>query len=158
MSLASVQAALAPLGLADRVITFDSSSATVALAARALGVPPGCIAKSLAFQKNETEWFLVLTAGDARIHNAAFKAAFGCKAKLLSPALVEQKTGHPVGGVCPFALREAAPVYLDESLRAYATLYPAAGTPSSAVRLSLEELEAASGAVGYVSVTRPPTA
>lgn len=141
-------------GLGDRVIIFDVSSATVALAAEALGVEPGRIAKSLSFYGEEGEVILVLAAGDRRIDNGKFKATFGRKAKMLEAADVEPLTGHAPGGVCPFGCAPGVRVWLDESLKEYDIVYPACGGSNTAVRLTVEELCDASAAAGWVDVTK----
>ncbi|MBQ8752472.1 MAG: YbaK/EbsC family protein [Clostridia bacterium] len=141
MSIENARAWLAQKGFANRVQEFSVSSATVELAAQALRCEPCRIAKTLSFGMGEKA-VLVVMAGDAKVDNAAFKAAFGVKAKMLAGDEVEGRIGHAVGGVCPFGIREAVPVYLDESLRRFDTVYPAAGSANSAVRLSVPELEA----------------
>ena len=153
MSLESVKEYLAQFGAAERVLTFDVSSATVALAAEAIGTQPERIAKTLSFLAEEG-CILVVAAGDARIDNPKFKATFHRKATMLTAEQVALLTGHPVGGVCPFAVAPGAQVWLDESLRRFKTVYPAAGTPNSAVELTLEELERFSGAKGWVDVCK----
>ena len=153
MSIEKARAHLAKHGLEDRIQEFTVSSATVALAAEALGCEPARIAKSLSFEKGEGA-ILVIAAGDARIDNAKFKQRFGMKAKMLSAEKVEPLIGHGVGGVCPFGVNEGVEIYLDESLRRFETVYPAAGTPSSAVHLTLEELERASEAIDWVDVCK----
>ena len=153
MSIEKARAHLARHGLDDRIQEFTVSSATVALAAEALGCEPARIAKSLSFEKGEGA-ILVIAAGDARIDNAKFKQRFGMKAKMLGADKVEPLIGHGVGGVCPFGVNEGVDVYLDESMKRFETVYPAAGTPSSAVHLSLSELERASEALGWVDVTK----
>ena len=153
MSIERARAHLKKHGLEDRIQEFTVSSATVALAAEALGCEPARIAKSLSFEKGEGA-ILVIAAGDARIDNAKFKQRFGMKAKMLSAEKVEPLIGHGVGGVCPFGVNEGVEIYLDESLKRFETVYPAAGTPASAVHLSLEELERASEALGWVHVTK----
>ena len=153
MSIDKARAHLARHGLEDRIKEFTVSSATVALAAQALSCEPARIAKSLSFENGEGA-ILVLAAGDARIDNAKFKHRFGIKAKMLAAEKVEPLIGHGVGGVCPFGVNEGVPVYLDESLRKFDYVYPAAGTPASAVHLSLDELERASEALGWVDVCK----
>ena len=153
MSIDRARAHLKRHGLDERIIEFTVSSATVALAAQALGCEPEHIAKTLSFEK-EGGALLILAAGTARIDNAKFKARFGMKARMLPAEKVEPLIGHGVGGVCPFGVNDGVPVYLDESLRAYDVIYPAAGTPQSAVRLNVEELERASEALGWVDVTK----
>ena len=153
MSIERARAHLKKHGFEERIQEFTVSSATVALAAEALGCEPARIAKSLSFESRESA-ILVIAAGDARIDNAKFKQRFGMKAKMLSAEKVEPLIGHGVGGVCPFGVNAGVPVYLDESLKRFETVYPAAGTPSSAVHLSLSELERASEAVGWVDVCK----
>lgn len=153
MSIEKVRPYLTERGFGDRIIEFDTSSATVELAAAALGVEPGRIAKTLSFDV-KGEAVLVVAAGDRRIDNPGFKAAFGVKAKMLPHDAVPDLIGHTVGGVCPFAVREGVRVYLDESLKAYDIVYPAAGSSNSAVRLTVAELEALSGAAGWVNVCK----
>ncbi len=153
MPVARVQAFLEPLGLAGRIHEFSVSSATVALAAAALSVAPARIGKSLAFQLGARA-IIVVVAGDARIDNAKYKAQFGLKAKMLSPAETLARTGYAVGGVCPFDVPEDVEIYLDCSLRRFATVFPAAGSGNSAVELSCEELFACSRTRGWVDVCR----
>lgn len=138
-------------GMEDRAIQFEVSSATVALAAAALNCEPAHIAKTLSFENGEG-CLLVVAAGDRKIDNKSFKERFGFKPRMLSAERVSELTGHQVGGVCPFGVD--CPVYLDESLKRFETVYPACGTGSSAVRLSPEELFALSDALDWVSVTK----
>lgn len=153
MSIERARAHLAKYGLEDRIRELTVSSATVALAAEALGCEPARIAKTLSFENGEGA-ILILAAGDARIDNAKFKHRFGMKAHMLSAERVEPLIGHGVGGVCPFGINEGIPVYLDESLKRFDIVYPAAGTAASAVMLTLSELERASEADGWVDVTK----
>lgn len=140
------------------MIETAASSATVALAAAAFGVEPARIAKTLAFRTADgSGCLLVVAAGDARTDNAAFKATFGIKARMLSAEEVEPLTGHPVGGVCPFDNPPSAVVHLDESLRRFATVFPACGSPNSAIEVTPEELASLCDARGWVSVTRLPS-
>jgi len=141
-------------GLLDRVAEFDASSATVELAAAAVGVIPARIAKTLSFKKPTEGCLLVVTAGDQKIDNAKFKATFGVKAKMLLPDEVRECLGYEVGGVCPFDIPAAVPVYLDESLRRFDAVYPACGSANSAVRLTCEELFALSNACAWVDVSK----
>lgn len=135
----------------DRAITFEVSSATVALAAEVLQCEPSHIAKTLSFEAGEG-CILVVAAGDRKIDNRSFKEEFGFKAKMLSFERVEELIGHGVGGVCPFGVD--CPVYLDSSLQEFEIVYPACGTSSSAVRLTPEELFRVSEAQKWVSVTK----
>ena len=153
MSIERARAHLRKHGLEERIQEFTVSSATVALAAEALGCEPARIAKSLSFEKGESA-ILVIAAGDARIDNAKFKQRFGMKAKMLSAEKVEPLIGHGIGGVCPFGVNEGVEVYLDESMKRFETVYPAAGTAASAIHLSLEELERASEALCWVDVCK----
>ena len=154
MSVASVYNYLLKFGLADRVMEFEVSSATVELAAVAVGTEPARIAKTLSFYGKDGGCVLIVTAGDQKIDNSKYKAFFATKAKMMSPDDALAQTGHAVGGVCPFALPEGVSVYLDESLRRFDTVYPAAGSASSAVRLSCEELQTASGAIAWIDVCK----
>ncbi|HIJ88353.1 MAG TPA: YbaK/EbsC family protein [Desulfuromonadales bacterium] len=125
----------------DREIQeFEVSSATVALAARALNTDEARIAKSLSF-KIDNRGVLIVVAGDMKIDNRKFKDEFNCKAVMLSPGEVEELIGHAIGGVCPFGINEDVDVYLDISLKRFDTVYPACGSPNSAIELSCEELE-----------------
>ena len=153
MSIDRARAHLKKHGLEDRIQEFTVSSATVALAAQALGCEPERIAKTLSFQSGEGA-ILIVAAGDARIDNAKFKARFAMKARMLGADQVEALIGHAVGGVCPFGVNPGVPVYLDESLRRFETVYPAAGTSASAVHLTIAELERASECDGWVDVTK----
>lgn len=141
----------------DDVLHTDGSSATVAEAAAAFGVAPERIAKTLSFRGTSPGTCdLVVMAGDARTDNAAFKAHFGRKASMLKADEVLPLTGHPVGGVCPFATGDHATVWLDTSLQRFTTVFPAAGSPDSAIEVSLEDLAALSEAAGWVTVSRLP--
>lgn len=153
MSMDKARAHLAKFGLEDRIIELEASSATVSLAAEALGCEPDHIAKTLSFVSGESA-ILILAAGMARIDNPKFKAQFGMKAKMLPAEHVEEIIGHGVGGVCPFGVNEGIPVYLDASLKKYDIVYPAAGNDHSGVRLTVDELFAASGAVAFVDVCK----
>ena len=151
MSVDAVMPALTAAGLADRVMTFENSSATVELAAVCVGCQPAQIAKTLSF-KTADGAMLVVAAGDAKIDNAKYKAFFHQKAAMLSHDEVVAQLGLRVGGVCPFGIN--SPVYLDESLKRFDIVYPAAGDDHSAVRLTPAELYAASKAVGWVDVCK----
>ena len=154
MAIERARAWLKSCGLDDRIMEFEVSSATVELAAEAAGVIPARIAKSMAFLMPDGP-MLVVAAGDARIDNARFKAAFHTKAKMIGRDEVERYIGHAAGGVCPFGINEGVPTWLDASLRRFDAVYPACGNAQSAVRLSCEELErAAQGFAGWVDVCR----
>ena len=154
MSIEKVRAYFQPLGIADRILEFDVSSATVELAAVAVGVEGARIAKSLSFKVGEQPVILVV-AGDAKVDNSRYKAQFHTKAKMLTHEEAHDLIGHDVGGVCPFALPENVDVYLDESLRRFGTVFPAAGSSNSAIQLTCEELERyASNFRGWVDVCK----
>ncbi|MGI5979740.1 MAG: YbaK/EbsC family protein [Oscillospiraceae bacterium] len=155
MSIEKARAYLREYGLEDRIQEFNVSSATVELAAQALGVAPERIAKSLTFAKGDG-CVLIVAAGDARIANPKFKAQFGMKATMLSAEEVERLTGHAVGGVCPFGVGPDVEVYLDESLRRFETVFPAAGSANSAIELTPDELCRVSGALRWVDVCKLP--
>ena len=157
MSIEKGRAYFRALGLEDRVREFDVSSATVELAALALGVDGARIAKTLSF-KTETGCMLILAAGDARIDNRKFKEKFHFKARMLTAEEVPELTGHPVGGVCPFGCREGIPVFLDDSLKRFTTVFPAVGSPSSAIELDLEKLFRYSKALEWIDVCKLPEA
>ena len=153
MSIERVRSCLEKFGAADRIIEFDVSSATVELAAAALGCPGERIAKSITF-KNGDRAVLVVATGDAKIDNPKFKAQFGIKAKMLTPEEVEELVGHSVGGVCPFAVNDGVSVYLDSSLKRFETVYPACGSSNSAIALSCDALEQYANAIGWVDVCK----
>ena len=153
MSLEKAERYLEHKGMLDRVIRLKESTATVAEAAEALGVEPGMIAKTMSFLQ-DGQAVLILTEGTARIYNRKYKDAFHMKAKMIPFEEVEQWIGHVPGGVCPFGIRDGVEVYLDESLRQFETVYPAAGDDHSAVRLSVDELEQIAGAKGWVDVCK----
>jgi len=157
MSLEKAKSYLAQRGFADRVMEFDVSSATVELAAAAIGCEARAIAKTLSFLV-EDKAILIVAAGDSKIDNPKFKATFHTKAKMLSFDAVEPMIGHAVGGVCPFGINEGVPVYLDASLKSLPTLYPACGTANSAVRLTVEELALLLPDAVWVDVCKAPTA
>ena len=140
-------------GMESRIREFTVSSATVALAAEALHCEPCRIAKTLSFKVNNSP-ILIVTAGDAKIDNAKYKAQFGVKAKMLSPEEVSELVGHSVGGVCPFAVNEGVAVYLDQSLRRFQTVFPACGSSNSAIGLTIEELETYSSFSEWIDVCK----
>ena len=154
MSIEKVKAYFAALGMEDRVLEFPVSSATVELAAAALGCEPCRIAKTLSFSVGGAP-ILIVTAGDVKINNAAYKARFSTKAKMLTPDEAVTLIGHAVGGVCPFAVNEGVTVYLDESLRRFETVFPACGSGNSAIELTVPELEKYSGYADWVDVCKP---
>lgn len=153
MSLQKAEAYLEAKGYLDHVIKTEVSTATVEMAAEALGVEPGMIAKSMSFLQGE-QAVLILTEGTARIDNRKYKDTFHVKAKMIPFDEVEERIGHAPGGVCPFGVREGIQVYLDESLRRFDTVYPAAGDDHSAVKLTIAELEDVADAAGWVDVCK----
>lgn len=153
MSFASVQEYLRQFGLGDRAMAFDVSSATVQLAAEAVGCEPCRIAKTLSFLVNGAA-VLIVAAGDAKIDNPKYKAQFHTKAVMLTPEQLETLVGHGPGGVCPFDLKEGCAVYLDQSLKRFDTVFPACGTASSAVRLTVDELETCARPVAWIDVCK----
>ena len=154
MSIEKVRSYLKSFGLDGRIQEFDVSSATVELAAIALGIDGARIAKTISLSDNCGGAILVVTAGDYKIDNRKFKDRFSLKPKMLSHEEALEKTGHAVGGVCPFALPEGVCVYLDESLKRFETVFPAAGSSNSALEVSCDELFSASGALGWVDVCK----
>ena len=140
-------------GLRDRVMVFEQSSATVELAALAVGCEPAHIAKTMSFLQNDKA-ILIVTAGDARIENKKYKALFHQKAKMIPWDEVEGYIGHAPGGVCPFEIKDDVVTYLDESLKRFETVYPAAGSDNSAVALSIAELEKHSRSIGWIDVCK----
>lgn len=144
-------------GIEDKIMEFDVSSATVELAAKALNCEPERIAKTLSFTLGQQS-ILVVAAGDARIDNAKYKARFGVKAKMLTPEEVLENVGHAVGGVCPFGINPGVPVYLDESLKRFSTVFPACGSSNSAIELTIPQLEQYAGSSQWVDVCKDWTA
>ena len=153
MAIEQVRAYFRSYGIEDRIQELDHSSATVALAAEALGTEPCRIAKTLSFLLGGSP-ILIVAAGDARIDNAKYKAFFGAKAKMLSSEEAVELVGHAVGGVCPFAVKEGVTVYLDQSLRRFPTVFPACGSANSAIELTIPELEQYSGYKEWVDVCK----
>ncbi len=153
MAIEKVKEYFAKCGIADRMREFDVSSATVELAAAALGCEPCRIAKSLSFFVGDKP-ILVVTAGDVKVDNAKYKTRFGVKAKMLTFDEVEPTIGYGVGGVCPFAVNDGVEVYLDESLKRFETVFPACGSANSAIELTIPELEKYSGFAAWVDVCK----
>lgn len=151
MSFDKAKAYLDEKGFGERVMTFELSSATVELAAIAVGTEPARIAKSLTFKAGGKP-VMIICAGDAKINNSKYKAFFHEKAVMLTREEVSELVGHEVGGVCPFGVNDGVTVYLEESLRRFDIIYPACGNASSAVKLTPEELERLSGASGWIDV------
>ena len=155
MAIDKVKAYFAEFGREGDVMEFPTSSATVELAAQAVGCEPARIAKTLSFAVGDRV-ALVVCAGDARIANPKFKVRFGCKAKMLSADEAEKRIGHAVGGVCPFGVKDECDVYLDESLRRFDTVYPACGSSNSAIALTPDELAAIVPKSEWVDVCKLP--
>jgi prolyl-tRNA editing enzyme YbaK/EbsC (Cys-tRNA(Pro) deacylase) len=151
MAIDKVRAYFRQFDMEDRILEFDVSSATVELAAVAVGCEPQRIAKTLSFLVGDAP-ILIVTAGDAKVNNQQYRAAFHTKAKMLSFEDAERLTGHAVGGVCPFALSPGVTVYLDASLKRFRTVFPACGSPNSAIELTIPELEKVSGFRAWVDV------
>lgn len=157
MAIEKVKEYFSRFGMEDKILEFEVSSATVELAAKAVGVDGQRIAKTLSFLVNDGA-VLIVVAGDARIDNKKFKEFFHQKAKMLSYEQVDEMIGHSVGGVCPFAINEGVKVYLDESLRRFETVFPACGSSNSAIELTIGELERYSGFTGWIDVCKLPVA
>ncbi len=155
VSVQAVREYLEKFGYADRITEFTESTATVELAAAVVGVIPARIAKTLSFKASDGV-ILVVAAGDAKIDNRKYKDKFGVKAKMLSAQEAIELVGHPVGGVCPFAVKEGVTVYLDESMKRFETVFPAAGSAGSAVKLTCDELFESSQAAEWVDVCKIP--
>lgn len=153
MSAEKAKKYLENFGFGDRIRFFDQSSATVELAAAALGCEPARIAKSLTFMVNDKP-VMILAAGDVKIDNPKYKARFGTKAKMLTAEQVSELIGHEVGGVCPFGINDGVEVYLDVSLKRFDYVYPACGSGNSAVKLTIEELERCSGYKEWIDVSK----
>ena len=151
MSIEKVRAYFRELGMEERVMEFEVSSATVELAAQALNCEPCRIAKTLSFKLGEDP-ILIVTAGDVKTDNRKYKNTFGAKAKMLTHEEAAELIGHAVGGVCPFAVNDGVKVYLDESLKRFETVYPACGSSNSAIELTIAELEQYAAPAGWVDV------
>lgn len=153
MAIEKVKTYFSQWHMENKIQELELSSATVDLAAKALGCKPERIAKSLSFKVNEKA-ILIVTAGDAKIDNRKFKEKFKIKAKMLTPNEVETLVGHAVGGVCPFGINKGVAVYLDESLKRFKTVFPACGSSNSAIELSIPELEKYSGFNEWIDVCK----
>ena len=151
MSITRAREYFAKFGMENRIIEFATSSATVALAAVAAGCEEARICKTLSFMGKEGP-LLILVAGDVKIDNHKYKEQFGVKAKMLTAEQVEELIGHAVGGVCPFGIKDGVTVYLDDSMRRFATMFPACGSSNSAIELTIEELEKYTGYKAWVNV------
>lgn len=153
MAVEKVKKYFEQFGIADKILMFDVSSATVELAAQAVGCESCRIAKTLSFSVDEKP-ILIVTAGDCKIDNPKYKAQFHQKAQMLPFEDVEKLTGHAVGGVCPFAINDGVQVYLDISLKRFKTVFPAAGSSNSAIELSIDELEKYSAYTQWIDVCK----
>jgi len=153
MSIERVRTYFQQYGMQEQILEFPVSSATVALAAQALNCEPCRIAKTLSFLVADKP-ILVVTAGDARIDNAKYRAQFGAKAKMLTPEQAQEMIGHAVGGVCPFAVNDGVAVYLDVSMKRFETVFPACGSSNSAIELNMEQMTRYSRAVAWVDVCK----
>ena len=153
MSIEKVKTYFAAFGMDSRILEFPVSSATVELAAQALGCEGRRIVKTLSFGVNGKA-ILICAAGDAKVDNAKYKARFGVKAKMLSHEDAASMIGYAVGGVCPFAVNDGVEVYLDESIKRFETVFPAAGSSNSAIELSIPEMERFSGYTAWVDVCK----
>jgi prolyl-tRNA editing enzyme YbaK/EbsC (Cys-tRNA(Pro) deacylase) len=153
MSIIKVREYFRELGIEDRILEFDVSSATVALAADALHCAPQRIAKTLSFMVGEQP-ILIVVAGDVKIDNAKYKKEFGKKAKMLSAQEVTELIGHAVGGVCPFAVKEGVRIFLDESLKRFETVFPACGSSNSAIEVTIPQLEEYSRYEKWIDVSK----
>lgn len=153
MAVEKVREYLRTYHMEERILEFDVSSATVELAAQAVGCEPERIAKTMSFLVNE-EVILIVTAGDVKIDNKKYKQYFHAKAKMIPFEEVEEYIGHAPGGVCPFAVKEGVRTYLDESLKRFETVYPAAGSANSAVKLTPQELEQCIENVTWIDVCK----
>jgi prolyl-tRNA editing enzyme YbaK/EbsC (Cys-tRNA(Pro) deacylase) len=153
MAIEKVKEYFRTFGIEDRVQELAESSATVELAAQALGCEPCRIAKTLSFLVDGGP-ILIVTAGDAKVDNHKYKAQFGTKAKMLTPEEAETLVGHAVGGVCPFAVNEGVTVYLDKSLKRFETVFPACGSSNSAIELTIPELEKYSSFAAWIDVCK----
>lgn len=155
MSIEKVREYLKEKGYADKIQEFDVSSATVELAAAALNTEAKRIAKTLSFDVNGTP-VLIVCAGDSKVNNSKFKNVFQTKAKMFISSEVEEKIGHAVGGVCPFAVNSGVRIFLDESLKRFDYVFPACGSSNSAIKLSIEELELLSNYEKWIDVCVVP--
>ena len=153
MSIEKVKDYFKQYGMDGRILEFDVSSATVELAAQAVGCEAARIAKTLSFMVDGAP-ILIVAAGDAKVDNPKYKHQFGTKAKMLSAAEASELVGHAVGGVCPFAVNPGVKVYLDVSLKRFETVFPAAGSSNSAIELTIPELEQYSGSLAWVDVCK----
>ena len=151
MSIEKVKEYFKKINMEDRILEFDVSSATVELAANAVGCKPQRIAKTLSFKVGEKS-ILIVTAGDTKVDNPKYKSKFGVKAKMLSREELLENIGHDIGGVCPFGINDGVDIYLDESLKRFTTVFPACGSSNSAIELTIDELETYSNYREWINV------
>ena len=157
MSIEIARAYLEKLGMGDRISEFEVSSATVELAAKAVGVEPARICKTLSFKLKDGTGILIQVAGDARVDNKKYKEYFGEKAKMLSPEEVPQYTNHEIGGVCAFGVtRDDVRIYCDESMKRFDTVYPACGSSNSCARFTPDELFEVSRSLAWIDISKLP--
>jgi len=153
MAIEKVREYMKQYNMEDKILEFEVSSATVQLAAEAVGVEPARIAKTLSFIVDDKP-ILIVAAGDAKIDNHKYKGTFHAKAKMIPAADVENLIGHAVGGVCPFGINDGVVVYLDESLKRFETVFPACGSSNSAIKLTIPDLERISAYTSWVDVCK----
>ncbi|UPA28644.1 MAG: YbaK/EbsC family protein [Verrucomicrobiota bacterium] len=153
MALEKVRTCFQWLDITDRIIEFDASIATVALAAQKLHCPPSRIAKTISFMTDHGV-ILIVTSGDTKIDNTKYRTQFGVKTKMLAPEEVEPLVGHAIGGVCPFAIHPEVKVYLDRSLQRFESIYPSCGSSNSTIELTISELERYSNYVAWIDVSK----
>ena len=157
MAIEKVREYFKQFGLEDNILEFDVSSATVDLAAQAVGVEGARICKTLSFKDKDDNCILIQTAGDTKINNSKYKQFFGCKAKMLTPDEVVEYTGHAIGGVCAFGIeRNDVKIYCDESLKRFETVFPACGSSNSAIEFTPDELFKYSKALEWIEVSKLP--
>lgn len=154
MSIEKCREYFKQFGMEEKVLEFSVSSATVELAAQALGCECARIAKTLSFMVGEQP-VLILMAGDVKVDNPKYKAVFHTKAKMMTPDQLEEYVGHQIGGVCPFAIKDGVEVYLDESLKRFNTVFPACGSSNSAIELTIPQLEEYSNFKEWIDVSKP---
>lgn len=157
MAIEKVREYFKQFGIEDKIMEFEVSSATVELAAQAVGVEGARICKTLSFKDNDGGCILIQTAGDTKVDNRKFKDTFGFKAKMLTPDEVIEFTGHAIGGVCAFAIENPeVKIYCDESMKRFETVFPACGSSNSAIEFTCDELYRYSNAIGWIDVCKLP--
>jgi prolyl-tRNA editing enzyme YbaK/EbsC (Cys-tRNA(Pro) deacylase) len=154
LTIESVKAHFKQWNREAEVMEFETTSATVGQAAETIGVEPAQIAKTLSFRGDQDKAILIVAAGDAKIDNKKYRQEFGFKARMLTPEEVLEQTGHVIGGVCPFGLKNKLVVYLDVSMKRFDTLFPACGSTNSAIELTCDEIFQFSSATKWVDVCK----